>query len=174
MILGWSQLQMGLVAGLALLLLIVGTFAGCESHRADAEQQQRIAVESQLATAVDANTSAIDTINIQKRALDVWRGLGVTPEEAAFAIAAMNDVQRLAGELKAQIDKAKEIDRAKPDCGALLGASVERMCPGIAVGLRRAQDRDENDLGGNSGPRREAAPGRAHEGLRTALPVSRD
>lgn len=171
MIPGWSQVQMGIVAALALALLVACGVASCQSRRADTEAEKRQAVESQLSTAIDANTSAIDTVNALRGALKEWRDLSVTPEEAAIAAASMGEIRALANQLRAEIEKAKGRDRAKPECGALLGANLERMCPGIAVGLRRAQDRDQDDLGGNSGSGREAAPARAHDGLRTALPL---
>jgi hypothetical protein len=174
MIPGWSQLQLGLVAGLILLLLVVSGFAGCERRRANAEHQQRVSVEMQLGAAVDANASNQVTIGAQQRALEEWRSLGVTPEEAAIAVASMGEVLGLVAKLREEIEKAKERDRAKPDCAALLGASIERMCPGVAAGLRRAQDGHENRDGGSARPGREAARGRAHEGLRTALPVPGD
>jgi hypothetical protein len=174
MIPGWSQLQLGLVAGLALLLVIVGGVASCEHNRARAEHQQRLSVEMQLAAAIDANASNQVTIGAQQRALEEWRSLGVTPEEAAIAVASMSEIRGLVAKLREAIEKAKEVDRAKPDCAALLGASIERMCPGIAAGLRRAQDSHKDAAGGSARPSREAAPSRAHEGLRTALPVPGD
>lgn len=160
---GFSQLQAYLVAGLALALLIACGAASCQSRRADSEHQQRLAVQSQLDTAVDANTSAIDTVNAQARALKEWRDLAVTPAEAATAVAALNEALRLSYELNKAIEEAKEKDRAKPDCEALLDADFERACPATARGLRDAAAGGHEDGDGRgAGAAREAHRPEAH------------
>jgi hypothetical protein len=152
-------------------LLITGGFAGCEHQAANAARAERDATRASLETAVDANGSLKATIDTQNAALDEWAKLGLSPSEILKALTsaalALKDADRKLDELQA----AKEIDRANPDCDSWLRASFQRACPGLARGLRDTAGghKDGNRPGPGAGG--EAAPARAHGGLRAAVSV---
>lgn len=157
-----TKLLMWVCAVLAAALLITGTLAGCEHHNAGAARAERDAARSQRDTALDANVSNVETIATQRRALNEWRSLQVTPEEAALSIAAhqalVNKVLELAGEL----NQAKEKDSARPECEALLDADFERACPATARGLRNLEGGHQDGDGRGASAGGEAAGSAPH------------
>ena len=138
-----------------LAFLGLGTFAGCEHRNAKEARAERNATAGELVEAVTANTSQTETIDTLRRALGEWRSLGTTPDEALIAVESMRQINELIVALDQRIREAKELERAKPDCAAVLSADFERACPAIARGLRDAAGSHEN------GPSRNSDPGRS-------------
>jgi hypothetical protein len=159
---GLSKVRLCVYAGIAIAFASVLTFAGCEHSNAEAARAERDSAEIARDTAVDANAGNLVTIETQRRALEEWRALRVTPEEAALAIAAHHALVDKVLEQAAELEKAKESDRARPDCEALLDADFERVCPATARGLRKYESRDQDRDGRGSGAGGEAAADRAH------------
>lgn len=139
---------MGLVAGLALLLLIVGSFAGCERHNANEARADRDAMKSQRDSArndrdqvVEANGTQQTIIDRQGAALTKWASIGVTPEDVK---AMLDATVAKKAELEQQLvynAKRKEKDDANPDCEKLRRTDFQRACPNRADILRRYEDR---------------------------------
>jgi hypothetical protein len=157
-----TKVLMWVCAALAAALLITGTFAGCEHSNAKSARAERDAAELARDTAVDANDSNQVTIATQRRALEEWRALQVTPEEAALAVAAHQALVDKVLEQAAELERAKESDSARPDCEALLDADFERVCPATARGLRKYESRHQDRDGGSAGAGREAAAEQSH------------
>jgi hypothetical protein len=168
---GWSPARLYAYAGIAIAFAATLTFAGCEHSNAESARAARDVAKAALETAVDANASNQVTIEAQGRALDQWMKLGDSPETVrALLVAAAKTIDESTKALAAFL-AAKEKDRANPECGALLGANLERACPGIARGLRSAAGGHENGPRRDPGAGAEAAPERDHRGLRAAVPV---
>lgn len=168
-----TKLLMWVCAGLLGALIVTGGFAGCEHVNANAARAQRDAAEAARDTAVDANTSNQVTIEAQDRALDKWMKLGSSPEEVARLVTKTLTAANAAVTEATAVLKAKETERANPECAAVLGANLERACPAIARGLRHAGGHEDSP-GRDPGAGREATPGRDHGGLRATVSVPGD
>lgn len=132
------------LVGIAAVVLIIGGLAWRCSYLGN----KRDEAEKLVAALTSANTDNQAAIKTLRGALAEWRALGVTPEEAAVAVASMNEIQGLAAQLQQAIEKAKETDRAKPNCAAWLDTDFESACPGIARGLRDAAGGANRNRGG--------------------------
>lgn len=168
-----TKLLIWVCAGLLGALMITGGFAGCEHHNAVAARAERDAAEAQRDTAIDANKSNMTTIEAQGAALNKWMSLGASPDEVAKLMASAARAIKEANQKLDEMLSAKEKDRANPECGALLGASLQRACPTIARGLRNAADGHEDGARRDPGSGGEAAAGTADGGLRAAISVPR-
>jgi hypothetical protein len=145
-------------AGLLAALLLTGAFAGCEHRNAKQARAARDAVTAELSEATSANAEQLKTIETQSQALASWRSLGVTVDEAAAAVTSMNAYGETLKSIDEEFRKAKEKDRAIPDCAALLRVDLERVCPGIARSLRDSASGDQDGRRRSSRAGREAAP----------------
>lgn len=125
-------------SSLKLYVVAAGAIASCLLlWRLHHVTGQRDAAEAALAIARGANQSNQTTIATQQRALGEWRALQVTPQEAAIAVALHEQLKASVLSLSEQLRKAKEQDRAKPACKALLETDVGAVCPAVSRELRR-------------------------------------
>lgn len=166
-----TPLRLYAYAGIAIAFLAVLGYAKWQHHAAQSARAERDALKGQLGTVVDANASLTTTVEAQDAALKRWAALGLSPADAAAAIASAKSAQESANEAWGQLAALKDKDRALPDCIALLKISLRRRCPAIADGLLKLshshQDGSRRDPDSGS----ETAPRRIDEGLRAALPV---
>lgn len=168
-----TKLLAWVCGGLLAALLITGGFAGCEHHDASAARAERDAANAARDTAVDANKSNGVTIAAQDAALNKWMKLGASPEEVAKAMGDAARAIKASNKYLADMTAAMEKDRANPDCGALLGASVQRACPAIARGLRDGASGHQDGARRDPGSGGEATPDAAHGGLRAEVSIPR-
>jgi hypothetical protein len=161
-IFGLSYLRVGIYAGVAVLFLCLATFAGCEHRRAGSETVKRLAVESQRDQVIADNATQLETIERQGKALDQWATIGVTPQDVINMLKAS---AKFADDLQQQLlanARARERDRAKPNCDALMRVDLAAVCPLTAGSLREYEGRYPNGDRGSKGAGVRATPGQPH------------
>lgn len=139
------------LVGIGAVILVIGGLFWHDRH----VTKQLKASREYVALLKSANGANLGTIEMQSKALGEWKKIAA--DATAAAQEALNRAQKAradADRVLADSNRLKEIDRALPDCNALLSTNLERACPGIAYGLR-------HHASGEDGIRRSSGSGRA-------------
>lgn len=146
-----TGMRLYIYLGVAAAFLSVLTFAGCEHSNANSARADEKVALNGLATALDANKTNQNTINVQKGTIEQWKALATPNKTMKDAAARAAELEQENSRLNAALAKQAEKDYAKPDCVKLLETDFESVCPGIAAGLRERASRYENRVRGSAG-----------------------
>lgn len=141
-------------AAAAVAFALLAWYAHGEHARAEEWHEKAV-------VAAAANTSNLDTITAQTKALDAWKTLAATPEDLSRIVSQTKAESLRVAQLLKDAKRAKEQDYALPECMALLRTSLMRTCPAISAGLRKLATSADGD-GGSAGAGGEAVAGGAH------------
>lgn len=156
------------LVGIGAAVLAIGLLFWHDRHLAGELKKAKVQIE--IGNAV--NGENLKTIGMQSDALAQWKKLAEDALETAKQAQEHAKAYRdKAASLAADLSKIKEIDRAIPECAALLSTNLRLACPGIEYGLRQLEGDYEADRNSSTGAGN--SPTKPRRRLRASVPIQR-